>query len=183
MTPARTLGSRLRARVLAPVATWCVSAFSGGPIGGRVKLVALRAAGARVEWPLHIDRLVWVRDPAGLEAGPGLVLSRGAVLTCAGGVHFGAQCLVGYHAFIGSANHHVPDSLEQRIAASGHDYAPVHFGDDCWIGAHAVVLPGVTLGDGVVAGAGAVVTQPMEAGSVCVGVPARVVRVRPRVKG
>jgi acetyltransferase-like isoleucine patch superfamily enzyme len=53
--------------------------------------------------------------------------------------------------------------------------APVDIGDDVWIGRGALVLPGVTIGDGAVVAAGAVVTKDVPAGSVVAGVPAKVV--------
>ena len=48
--------------------------------------------------------------------------------------------------------------------------------DGCWIGARAVILPGVTIGEGTIIGAGSVVTKDCEPGAVYVGVPARRVR-------
>lgn len=53
---------------------------------------------------------------------------------------------------------------------------PVHIGSDCWFGANVTVCPGVTIGDGCVIGAGAVVTRDIPAGSFAAGVPARVIR-------
>lgn len=49
-------------------------------------------------------------------------------------------------------------------------------GDNCWIGARVTVLDGASVGDRCVIGAGAVVTRPVPAGSLAMGVPARVVR-------
>ena len=53
--------------------------------------------------------------------------------------------------------------------------APVRIGDRVWVGTRAVVLKGVTIGDGAVVAAGAVVTSDVPAGTVVAGVPARVV--------
>lgn len=53
---------------------------------------------------------------------------------------------------------------------------PVHIGSDCWFGANVTVCPGVTVRDGCVIGAGAVVTKDTPAGSFAAGVPARVIR-------
>ncbi len=53
--------------------------------------------------------------------------------------------------------------------------APVRIGDHVWIGTRAVVLKGVTIGDGAVIAAGAVVTADVPTGAVVAGVPARVV--------
>ena len=51
--------------------------------------------------------------------------------------------------------------------------APIRIGNDVWIGANATVLPGVTIGDGAVVAAGAVVTRDVEPLTVVGGVPAR----------
>ncbi len=55
---------------------------------------------------------------------------------------------------------------------------PVSIGNDVWIGARVIILPGVTIGDGCVIGAGAVVTKDVPAYSVCAGNPAKVVKER-----
>ena len=54
----------------------------------------------------------------------------------------------------------------------------VTIGNDVWLGANCVILPGVTLGDGVIVGAGAVVTGDAEAYSVLAGVPAKKIKSR-----
>ena len=54
--------------------------------------------------------------------------------------------------------------------------APVRIGDDAWLGANVTVLPGVTIGNGAVVAAGAVVSRDVEENTVVGGVPARVLR-------
>jgi maltose O-acetyltransferase len=49
----------------------------------------------------------------------------------------------------------------------------VRIGSDVWIGGGAIILPGVTVGDGAVIGAGSVVTRDVEAGQTVTGNPAR----------
>ncbi len=53
---------------------------------------------------------------------------------------------------------------------------PVHIGKNCWICANTVILPGVTIGDDCVIGAGSVVTRDVPANSFAAGNPARVIR-------
>ena len=54
----------------------------------------------------------------------------------------------------------------------------VVIGNDVWIGANAVILPGVTLGNGSVIAAGAIVTRSVPDYAVVAGVPAKVIRYR-----
>lgn len=53
---------------------------------------------------------------------------------------------------------------------------PVKIGKRCWIGAGAIILPGVTVGDDTVIGAGSVVTKDIPSGVVAVGNPCRAIK-------
>ena len=53
---------------------------------------------------------------------------------------------------------------------------PVHIGENVWVGAGAVILPGVSIGNDSVIGAGSVVTKDIPANVVAVGNPCRVLR-------
>lgn len=62
-----------------------------------------------------------------------------------------------------------------------HDYArglhtDTHIGKQCFIGANAIIMPGLTIGDNVVVGAGAVVTKDVASGCIVAGNPARVIK-------
>jgi acetyltransferase-like isoleucine patch superfamily enzyme len=54
----------------------------------------------------------------------------------------------------------------------------IKIGDDVWLGASSVVLPGITIGNGAVIGAGAVVTKDVPENAIMVGNPARLLRYR-----
>jgi len=159
------------------VAETAVKHLPGGRVGSRLKLAALRSAGAEVAWPLWIDPNVWIRQPHNFSAGPGTVISRGAVLNCSTTLQLGSGCLVGYYAFLGTASHRIPDD-GRSIVSSGHDHAEIELGNDCWVGAHACILAGVHLGDGSVVGAGTVITKDVERGDVVVGPASHRVRSR-----
>ena len=58
------------------------------------------------------------------------------------------------------------------------DFKPIHVGHHCWIGTGAIVLQGVTIGDGAVVAAGAVVTKNIPPYEVWGGVPAKFIRKR-----
>ncbi|HCC00649.1 MAG TPA: sugar O-acetyltransferase [Ruminococcaceae bacterium] len=88
-------------------------------------------------------------------------------------IYVGSHTLFGPNVTVATAGH--PISPELR--AKGYQYnAPVTIGENCWIGAAATILPGVTLGDHVVVGAGSVVTKDLPSGVVAYGNPCKVVR-------
>ncbi|RYE43054.1 MAG: acyltransferase [Hyphomicrobiales bacterium] len=66
----------------------------------------------------------------------------------------------------------VPMNQQQNVAR------PIRIGNDVWIGAHAVVLSGVTIGDGAVIASGAVVREDVAPNQIVGGVPARVIGER-----
>ena len=97
----------------------------------------------------------------------------GLTLTDDTHIYVGDHTMFGPHVTVAAAGHPVLPSLRER----GLQYnMPVHIGRNCWIGAGAVILPGVTIGDDTVIGAGSVVTRDIPAGVVAVGNPCRVLR-------
>lgn len=58
------------------------------------------------------------------------------------------------------------------------EFEQIQIGNDVWIGAHAIILDGVSIGDGCIVGAGAVVTKNIPAYAVVGGVPAKILRYR-----
>jgi maltose O-acetyltransferase len=64
------------------------------------------------------------------------------------------------------------------MAEKGYNNAPIVIEDDVWIGFNAVILPGVTIGESSIVGAGAVVTKDIAPYSIVGGVPARLIRKR-----
>ncbi len=83
------------------------------------------------------------------------------------GVHIGDDTIFAPGVKIISANHAFADFN------SWPKKDPVIIGRHCWLGANAVILPGVTLGDNVIVGAGAVVTKSVPSNTIVAGVPAR----------
>ena len=55
---------------------------------------------------------------------------------------------------------------------------PIVVGDDVWLGYGAIILPGVTIGDGAIIGAGTVVTKDVPPYAIVGGNPAKVIRFR-----
>lgn len=88
-------------------------------------------------------------------------------------VTFGDNVFVAPNCGFYTAGH--PFDVEQRNR--GLEYArPITIGNNVWIGAHVCVLPGVTIGDNCVIGAGSVVNRDIPAGTLAAGNPCRVIR-------
>jgi acetyltransferase-like isoleucine patch superfamily enzyme len=81
------------------------------------------------------------------------------------GVHIGPEVL------IMDTDFHDVNDLNSEGGAS-----PVIIGNHVWIATRAIILKGVTIGDGAVIAAGAVVTKDVPAGTIVAGVPARVIK-------
>ena len=88
-------------------------------------------------------------------------------------IYVGDNTMFGPNVTVATAGH--PFDPEQR-AKGLQINKPVHIGKNCWIGTASVIVPGVTIGDNVVIGAGSVVTRDIPSDVVAVGVPCRVMR-------
>lgn len=142
-----------------------------------VKRILLIIAGAKVGKGIYIERTVQIKKPNKLELGNGVVISRGAIMTCSGGVKIEDNVLIGYGAKVISANHIVPDD-RTLIKYAGHKYAEVKIKEGAWICANSVILPGITVGEGAIVSAGAVVTKDVPPFVFVGGVPAKIIKAR-----
>lgn len=88
-------------------------------------------------------------------------------------IYVGDCTLFGPNVTIATAGHPVCAELRERALQYN---LPVRIGRNCWLGAGVVVLPGVTIGDDTVVGAGSTVTKDLPARVVAVGNPCRVLR-------
>ena len=105
-----------------------------------------------------------------------LTVQDDAEVTIGDDVNFGPGCSIvtPVHPMVASERN---EMLDQNGEVKRLCYAkPVHIGNSCWFGANVTVCPGVTIGDGCVIGAGAVVTRDIPPNSFAAGVPAKVVR-------
>lgn len=88
-------------------------------------------------------------------------------------IYIGDCTMIGPNVTIATAGHPIEPGLRSR----GLQYnMPVHIGKNCWLGAGVIVMPGVTIGDNTVIGAGSIVTRDIPANVVAVGNPCRVMR-------
>jgi galactoside O-acetyltransferase len=113
----------------------------------------------------------------GARTGLGVQTIIHAVNGCS--VSIGVDVMIGPKCYIAGGGNYNTDRTDMPISQQGlKDEAGVVLENDIWLGANVTVLPGVTMGTGSIAGAGAVVTKSVGDRRVCAGVPARVIRVR-----
>ena len=106
-----------------------------------------------------------------LHLGEGVFINIGCVFQDTGGIWIGDRTLVGHNCIFTTLNHGTePERRGDMLPA------PIHIGSDVWFGARVTVVPGITIGDGAIIGAGSVVTKDLPARTVVAGVPARVIR-------
>jgi putative colanic acid biosynthesis acetyltransferase WcaF len=148
----------------------------------RVPFVALRmrlyaAAGLRFEDAasslimLHAE----VLDAGKIALGRGVSIGNSCLLDGRGGIWIGRDVNVSSFTLLITGTHDV--GARDMFADS---YAPIHVGDRAWIATRCTVLGGVTVGEGAVVAAGAVVTRDVEPFTIVAGVPARPIGERER---
>ena len=88
-------------------------------------------------------------------------------------IYIGDYTMIGPNVVIATAGHPILPELREQ----GYQYnAPVHIGRNCWLGAGVIIVPGVTVGDNTVIGAGSVVTKDIPSNVLAAGNPCRVLR-------
>lgn len=103
--------------------------------------------------------------------GKNVFINSGCCFQDQGGIEIGDGSLIGQQVVIATLNHSLAPEERQSMLP-----ARVVIGKNVWVGAHATILPGVTIGDNCVIGAGAVVNKDIPSDSVAVGVPAKVIK-------
>jgi maltose O-acetyltransferase len=141
----------------------------GRPLGHNNGVIEI---GDRVMIISTTVRTELVTQPGGrLEIGEGSWINYGVSLSAHQSVRIGNRCLIGPYTNILDNNYH--DILDHSRTPPSR---PVVIGDDVWIGGRVIILPGVTIGDHAVIGAGAVVMEDIPARSIALGNPAKVIQ-------
>lgn len=134
----------------------------------------LGAVGSNVEVraPLYVDY------GDNIYLGDGVYVNFGLTALDVADIRIGDGTLIGPNVSLLTPVH----PMDPQERATGIESArPITIGANVWIGGGAMILPGVTVGDDAVIGAGAVVTKDVEAATVVAGNPARPIRtLRPR---
>ncbi len=167
----------------------------------RARLIYLRAWFPRAQFGARNDIRAGLKlrltPDAHFQTGEACVLDFDTTIECSGDLTIGARVIFGHHCTLGCKERieigddclfaemvsirdhdHNFARLDVPIREQGATCAPIVIGHGVWLGAKVTVLKGVTIGDGAIIGANAVVTRDIPPFAIAVGVPARVVRMR-----
>jgi acetyltransferase-like isoleucine patch superfamily enzyme len=133
--------------------------------------------GARVGVGAEVHPSIEVQRPENLILGDHVFINHGCVLQAQGGLVIASHSILAPEVLVMTSTHEYRNA-EFLPYGNVDTLRPVTVGVACWIGTRSIILPGVTLGDATIVGAGAVVASSFPEGSIVVGNPARKVGER-----
>lgn len=148
-----------------------VSTQFDGPVRsvGRVRLVMGEHC--------RLGREVFVETCGGrILLGSHVRINSGVVLASYSSISIGNDCMIGEYVTIRDADHGTEPGAPMRTQA--HTSVPIVIGNDVWIARGAVILKGVTIGDGVVVAANSVVNRDVPPNAIVGGVSAKLLKMR-----
>ncbi len=107
-----------------------------------------------------------------ITVGKNVFINSGCHFQDQGGITIGDGVLIGHNVVLATLNHDFSPKKRSTLHP-----APIVIGENVWIGSNATVVPGVTIGNGSIIAAGAVVTKNVPENVVAGGVPAKIIKV------
>lgn len=138
-----------------------------------IRLVVLRAFGARLHGRPFVHQKALIRMPWHLEMHDRACLGEGANAYTLDSIEIGEGSTIAQEAYLCTGTHDLDDPKLPLQTAK------ITIGRDVFIGARAFILPGVTIGDRAIVGACAVVSKDVPPNVIVAGQPARIIRERP----
>lgn len=124
-----------------------------------------------------LDKDIYFNKPYNISIGDGTFIGQNVVLNAIEEISFGENCAIAAGSYFMTWNHIINDrTIELRV--TGKEAEPINVKDGAWVGYNSVILPGVTIGNGAVVAAGAVVTKDVPDWTVVGGVPATPIAIR-----
>jgi acetyltransferase-like isoleucine patch superfamily enzyme len=115
-----------------------------------------------------------LRCPSRITIGKGSIIGDRCELDGRGGLHIGEDCNLSSEVHIWTGQH------DAQSVEFDYETASVQIGDRCWVSSNTIILPGVSMGEGSVLAAGAVLTKDTEPYGIYAGVPAKKIGERNR---
>ena len=159
---------------------WYKSLYSGLKVGRGVRLgrgvhiSVVRGATLTIGDGVAIERDCQLVSEGELSIGPNSFVGTGSIIVAAERVNIGRDALIAAYATIRDQDHRHEHGAPYH--SQGLVTAPISIGSNVWIGTKATVLKGVSVGDGAVIGAHALVSGPVAPRTIVAGVPARLLK-------
>ncbi|KAB2331371.1 sugar O-acetyltransferase [Bacillus mesophilum] len=106
-----------------------------------------------------------------IHVGKNVFINSGCCFQDQGKIKIGDGVLIGHNVVLATLNHDINPKKRSNLHP-----APISIGNDVWVGSNATILPGVTIGDGAIIAAGAVITKDVPPLVIVGGVPAKVLK-------
>lgn len=106
-----------------------------------------------------------------IHLGKHVFINSGCRFQDQGGITIGDGSLIGHNVVLATLNHNLNPAKRANLLP-----APIKIGKGVWIGSNSTVLPGVSIGDNAVIGAGSVVTRDIQPNAIAAGNPAKIKR-------
>jgi maltose O-acetyltransferase len=152
------------------------SSDNAGTIGARLNRLLVKRIFRKCGQAVNIRPRVYFGSGRKVSIGNHSMMGQDSIIGSTAEVEIGNDVMMGPEVIIYTSNHGMEAGTPMRLQPLR--CAPVRIGDDVWIGARCIILPGVTIGDGAVLAAGAVVTSDIPANGIVGGVPAKVLKYR-----
>jgi acetyltransferase-like isoleucine patch superfamily enzyme len=145
-----------------------------GEIGNAVRAQYFRATCLHVGKGCLLRYNVRVFNKKQLRLGDHVSVNNSVQMNAGGGITIGNNTIIAPGVKIWSVNH-AYESVDRPMRDQGFVFGAVSIGEDVWLATNSVILPGVTVHDGAIVAAGAVVTKDVPQYAIVAGVPARMI--------
>ncbi len=136
----------------------------------------LRCFGAKIGKGVHVYPKVKIWAPWNLEIGDECGIGNGAILYSQGKISLGYRAVISQGVHLCTGTHNYNKSGFPLVTK------PINIGNNAWIAAEAFVHPGITIGEGCIIGARAVVNKDMPEWTVCAGHPCKPLKKRSSIQ-
>ncbi|MCZ9884976.1 sugar O-acetyltransferase [Arthrobacter sp. B2a2-09] len=131
------------------------------------ELIGCLAEGAHIRPPIFVDY------GSNISIGEGTFINYNLTALDVATISIGSHCQIGPNVQLLTPTHPVEAQPRKDKLESA---KPIVIGDNVWLGGGVIVLPGITIGENTVVGAGAVVSRDLPANVVAMGIPAKVIK-------
>lgn len=127
---------------------------------------------------IYISGETVIAYPQNIYIGDGSSINGGQIIASPNAkIKIGENTIISYNVHIRTDMHNYED-LEINIKDQGHTEEDIIIGNNVWIGFGAQIMSGVTIEDGAIIAAGAVVTKDVKKNEIVGGVPAKKIKIR-----